>query len=106
MVPSEGQGQLFQGQWKQGCLSNTLDFKKHVSYDPCGNTGQGHQHRPQLPQDHRPRHGSRQQLRPNVTMAPEAAQVTHTSMVLVAARPLDINMASEGSLDPLHQHGL
>lgn len=50
-----------------------------VLMDPCGNTGNEHQHRLQLPQDHGPRHIQQQQLTllsPRPWVAMQATQIS------------------------------
>lgn len=60
------------------------------------NMGLRHQNRPQMPQDHGPRHGLWQQHGSDVPMA----LVTQISMPIThAAWPTDIHMISHGSSD-------
>lgn len=57
------------GQEGSGPLSKSLllqyVFQHMVRMDPCGITGNKHQHRPQLHQDHRCKRGQQQQHRPS-----------------------------------------
>lgn len=74
IVFNQGQGDLYQGQRRARLAESSPRVSTCVSpMTPCANASPGHHHRPQLQQDHKPRHGLWQQLRPGCHHGPSGS---------------------------------
>lgn len=73
-----------------------------VPMTPSGIMSHEHHHKPQLHQEHGPSHALGTSSGLDVTMALVAAQATHISMSLVAARSPDTNTVLGGCPGPGH----
>ncbi|KAL6038222.1 hypothetical protein STEG23_027304 [Scotinomys teguina] len=108
----------FAGKWMdlENVILSKLTHHSLKEKSPSGdlkivesNMSHEHHHRPQLQQGHRPRHGPRQQFRPDVIMAPVTAQVTQIRAMDINSNPSccwPMDMALSSSLGPDHTMAL